>query len=52
MVSKRVAKKKTNETIKRELLNSFPNSQEAININNRYKDIIKAQDNKNNRIYR
>ena len=69
MVSKRIAKKKTNESIKIELLNSFPenndveeqgftakannvnNSQEAIQVINRYKDIIKTQIKNNNRVY-
>ena len=61
MVSKWITKKKKNESIKIELLNSLPenddveeqgfnakannvnNSQEAIQVINRYKDIIKAQ---------
>ena len=69
MVSKRIAKKKTNESIKRELLNSLQenddveeqglieaannvnNSQEAIQIINRYEDIIKTQNRKSNRVY-
>ena len=69
MVSKRIAEKKTNESIKIELLNSFPenndveeqgftakannvnNSQEAIQVINRYKDIIKTQIKNNNRVY-
>ena len=69
MVPKRIAKKKTNESIKRELLNSSQenddveeqglieaannvnNSQEAIQIINRYEDIIKTQNKKSNRVY-
>ena len=69
MVSKRIAKTKTNESIKRELLNSLQenddveeqglieaannvnNSQKAIQIINRYEDIIKTQNKKSNRVY-
>ena len=60
MVSKSITKKKTNEIIKRELLNSLQdnddieeqglnetaNLQEALRIINRYDDIIKTQNKK------
>ena len=60
MVSKSITKKKTNEIIKRELLNSLQdnddieeqglnetaNLQEALRIINRYVDIIKTQNKK------